>query len=175
MIFIKQKIKGVFLIKPKLFKDDRGIFRRHFCHEEFLKNKITSNIKQANISINYKKGTLRGFHYQKKPYEEDKTMSCIKGEIFDIVVDLRKKSKTYMKWIGFKLSDKNKFSIHIPKGCANSFLTIKDNTIVHYYCSQKYNPTYEGGINFRDPKFKFKWPIRPKIVSDKDRTIPFFK
>ena len=175
MILIKQKIDGVFLIKPKLFKDDRGIFRRHFCNEEFSSYKLASGVKQANLSINYKKGTLRGFHYQKKPYEEDKTMSCIKGEIFDIIVDLRKKSKTYMKWISFKLSDKNKFAVHIPKGCANSFLTLKNNTIVHYYCSQKYNPSCEGGINFNDPKFKFKWPIKPKIVSKKDRNIPFFK
>jgi dTDP-4-dehydrorhamnose 3,5-epimerase len=175
MIFIEQKIEGVFLIKPKLFKDDRGIFRRHFCETEFLKKKITSKIRQANVSINYKKGTLRGFHYQTKPYEEDKTMSCLKGEIFDIIVDLRKKSKTYLKWMSFRLSEKNKFAIHIPRGCANSFLTLKDNTIVHYYCSQNYNPKYEGGINFDDPKFKFKWPIKPKIVSKKDRNIPFFK
>tara|TARA_A100001011_G_C14185095_1_gene788663 strand:- start:66 stop:590 length:525 start_codon:yes stop_codon:yes gene_type:complete len=174
MIFIKQKIDGVFLIKPSLFKDRRGIFRRHFSRKKFKSNKLKSDVLQANVSVNFKKATLRGFHYQKKPYQEDKTMSCISGEIYDIVIDLRKTSKTYLKWLGFKLSEKNKLSIHIPKGCANAFLTLKDNTVVHYYCSQNYNPKYEGGVNYLDPLFKFKWPIKPEIVSKKDKNIPYF-
>jgi len=175
MKFIKQKIEGVYIIIPKVFKDERGIFRRHFCRDQLKKKQICFKVLQANVSINYKKGTLRGFHYQKGPFAEDKTLSCINGEIFDIVIDLRKKSKTYMKWLCFKLNDKNKFSLHIPKGCANSFLTLKNNTIVHYYCSQNYNPKYEAGINYKDPMFKFNWPITPRIISSKDKNIPFLK
>ena len=175
MKFLKQKIKGVYLIKPNIFKDERGLFRRHFCNSEFYKNRVENKVKQANISVNYKKGTLRGFHYQKKPFQEDKSMSCLKGEIYDIVLDLRKKSKTYGKWLSFRLSEKNKYLLHIPKGCANAFLTLKNNSIVHYYCSEFYNPTHECLVNYKDPIFKFKWPIKIKNISKKDNLSPFIK
>ena len=98
MIFVKSKIKGVKLIKPEPYKDNRGIFRRIFCNNEFKKNNLSPNVKQSNISENKFKYTLRGFHYQISPYSEDKTLTCIKGSIYDIVVDLRPNSKTYLKW-----------------------------------------------------------------------------
>lgn len=169
MNFLKQKIKGVYLIKPNLFKDDRGVFRRHFCKEEFSKNKINNSVKQANLSENFAKGTLRGFHYQIGKYAENKTMSCIKGSIYDIVCDIRPKSKTFGQWIGFEINDQNKYTIHIPKGCANAFLTLENNTIVHYYCSQSYEPKKERCIRYNDPLFNFVWPIKPKIISLKDK------
>ena len=175
MKYKKTRFKGLVIYSGKDFKDKRGFFRRHFFETEFHKNKLEKKVKQANISINYKKGTLRGFHYKKKPFQEDKTMSCLKGEIYDIVVDLRKKSKTHGKWLCFRLSEKNKHAIHIPKGCANAFLTLKNNTIVHYYCSELYNPKYEGLVNYKDPIFKFKWPIRIKNISKKDKLSPFLK
>lgn len=168
MIFIKQKIKGVFLLKPEPYKDIRGSFRRHYCKKEFKKNGIISDISQCNVSHNKYKGTLRGFHIQKNPYGEAKTLSCFKGKIFDIVVDLRKKSKTYLHWVSFKLSEHNQYTIHIPKGCANAFLTLTDNCIIHYYCSNPYSPRYELGVRYNDPLFSFKWPIVPKIISQKD-------
>lgn len=170
MFFFEQKIKGVFLIKPNSFRDKRGVFRRHFCKNSFLNKKIYSNIRQANISENKYRGTLRGFHYQKKPYSEDKTLSCIKGEIYDIVCDLRPKSKTYKKWMGFFINEKNRHSIHIPKGCANAFLTLSNDTVVHYYCSQRYHPKYELGLRYNDPLFNFVWPILPRIISKKDKS-----
>ena len=114
--------------------------------------------------------TLRGFHYQKHPYGEDKTITCIKGEIFNVTIDLRKNSKTFKKWKGFYLNEKNRYSVHIPKGCANAFLTLKNNTIVHYYCSQKYTPKAESGVRYNDKTFKVKWPVEPKIISKKDRS-----
>ena len=169
MKFLKQKIKGVYIIKPNLFKDKRGVFRRHFCKNTFKKNKLSNYVLQSNLSENFAKGTLRGFHYQEAPYGEDKTMSCISGSIYDIVCDVRPNSKTFGKWIGFEINDSNRYSIHIPKGCANAFLTLKNNTIVHYYCSQNYNPKKEKCIRFNDPAFKFKWPIKPKIISTKDK------
>lgn len=168
MKFIKQKIKNLFLIKPSPFKDERGIFRRNFCSQLLKKNKLNGIIKQANISENFKKFTLRGFHYQKHPYGEDKTLCCIKGEIYNVTIDLRKNSKTYKQWKGFYLNDKNRNLVHVPKGCANAFLTLKDDTIVHYYCSQKYKPEAEKGIKYNDNEFKIKWPKKPKIISEKD-------
>ncbi len=168
MIFVKSKIKGVKLIKPEPYKDNRGIFRRIFCNNEFKKNNLSPNVKQSNISENKFKYTLRGFHYQISPYSEDKTLTCIKGSIYDIVVDLRPNSKTYLKWCFYKIDEKNKFLIHIPKGCANAFLTLEKNTIVQYNSSQFYKPSHEKGVRYNDPLFKFKWPYKPKIISIKD-------
>ena len=168
MIFEKTKINGVLKIIPEAYQDDRGIFRRHFCVDEFKKNNIDHEVMQANISENFHKNTLRGFHYQIGDYAEGKTLSCLRGSIYDIIVDLRKTSKTYKQWISFELSDINKYSIHIPRGCANAFLTLQDECIIHYYCSNNYHPASEKGIRYNDPSFDFKWPIEPKIISNKD-------
>tara|TARA_B000000441_G_C21666232_1_gene304405 strand:+ start:251 stop:781 length:531 start_codon:yes stop_codon:yes gene_type:complete len=168
MKFKKTKIAGVYLIKPTPFKDKRGMFRRNFCKREFIKNKITNKVEQANISENKFKYTLRGFHYQTGGHKEGNTLSCLVGEIYDIVVDLRKSSKTYKKWISFKLNDKNRYSIHLPPGCANAFLTLQKNCIIHYYCSKSFAPKFERGIRFDDQVFKFKWPKKPLIISKKD-------
>lgn len=174
MKFYKQKIKGVYLIEPEPFVDDRGVFRRHFDGKQFKENKITTKVIQANISENVFKHTLRGFHYQEFPYGEGKTLSCIKGAIYDIIVDLRPGSPTYMKWISFELDENNRLSIHIPPGCANAFLTLEKNSIIHYYCSKAYVPKAERGIRFDDPSFNFKWPHPPKVISDKDKNHPDF-
>lgn len=174
MKFEEQKIEGVFLIIPEPYKDDRGIFRRHFCDREFGIAGINTKVKQANVSENFFAHTLRGFHYQKSPYGEGKTLSCILGEIYDIVVDVRPNSSTYMQWTSFTLNSDNKYSIHIPPGCANAFLTLKDNSIIHYYCSESYHPEAEKGIRYNDPAFCFEWPKEPKIISEKDKNHPDF-
>ena len=174
MKFNPQKIKGVFLIEPTPFSDERGIFRRHFCFKEFGENGITDVVKQANVSENNFAYTLRGFHYQIAPYGEGKTLSCLKGRIYDIIVDLRKESGTYMHWISFTLDDKNRHSIHIPPGCANAFLTLEDNCLIHYYCSQEYISSAERGIRYNDPVFNFNWPSVPKVISEKDNSHPDF-
>ena len=103
-----------------------------------------------------------------------KTLSCLKGSIYDIIVDLRKESETYMQWISFNLDDQNRNSIHIPPGCANAFLTLKDNCLIQYYCSKEYVPNAERGIRFNDSKFNFQWPVEPKVISDKDNNHPDF-
>ena len=174
MKFIEQKLKVVFIIEPTPFSDERGVFRRHFCHKEFNENGIENMVKQANISENIFKHTLRGFHYQLAPYGEGKTLSCLKGSIYDIIVDLRKDSETYMQWISVELNESNKKSVHIAPGCANAFLTLEDNSLIQYYCSEEYNPEYERGIRFNDPAFNFSWPTEPKVISDKDKNHPNF-
>tara|TARA_Y100000590_G_C15478914_1_gene923214 strand:+ start:157 stop:687 length:531 start_codon:yes stop_codon:yes gene_type:complete len=175
MRIIKQKIKGVYLIKPEPFKDKRGIFRRHFCTKELKIYGIINSVEQANVSENPKRGTLRGFHFQKKPHEEAKTISCFKGSFFDVIIDLRKKSPTYKKWQSFIINEKNRYSLHIPKGCANAFLTLIDNTVIHYYCSNPYKPKFESGILYNDPAFKIKWPFKPKHISVKDKGHKLYK
>lgn len=174
MKFIKQKIPGVYLIEATPYEDDRGVFRRHFCASEFRAAGISANVEQANVSENKFAYTLRGFHYQSSPHGEGKTLSCLRGSIFDIVVDLRPESQTYKSWISFELSEKNRFSIHIPPGCANAFLTLEDNCLIQYYCSHAYTPMAEKGIRFDDPSFSFSWPHPPKIISDKDASHPNF-
>ena len=125
MLFQKQKIKGLFLVKPEPYIDKRGLFRRIYCQKELKRNKIKFNIKQINVSENKNIHTLRGFHYQKSPYGEDKIITCIKGSIHNIVIDMRKKSKTFMAWQSFNLSEMNRLALLLPKGCANAYLTLK--------------------------------------------------
>jgi dTDP-4-dehydrorhamnose 3,5-epimerase len=172
MIFKQLDIKGSFHIQAEPFEDDRGVFRRNFCEKEFKNHGIISSIEQANISENKFKNTLRGFHYQHNPHGEGKTMTVLSGSIYDIIVDLRRDSETYLKWVGFELTPEDRTSFHIPPGCANAFLTLEDNTLVHYYCSHAYVPQAEGGIRFNDPLFKFSWPNEPEHISEKDSNWP---
>ena len=168
MKFIKQKLINVFIIEPQPFEDHRGALRRHYCEKEFKENGLMNKIKQTNISENIKSNTLRGFHYQHEPFGEDKVISCVKGRIFDIVLDLRKKSKTYLQWQSFEISEENRRALYVPKGCANAYLTQQDNTWILYYHSEFYSPGNEGGIRYDDPFFQFKWPNKPEIISNRD-------
>ena len=174
MRLIKTKIKDVYLLKHSPFNDKRGSFIRLFC-KKVVGTKIKFNLKQSNLSINKKKHTLRGFHYQVGKYAENKILKCITGKIYDIVVDLRKNSATYRKYISVTLDSKKNHSLILPKGCANAFLTLKDNTTILYYTSNFYNKKYEKGIKYNDPYFNFKWPIKPKIISKKDKNYINYK
>ena len=125
MIFQKQKIKDLIVINPEPYTDRRGLFRRVYCFNELKLKKINFKIKQANISENKDTQTLRGFHFQKFPYGEDKIISCVQGEIHNIVIDMRENSKTFKNWQSFCLSEKNRLGLLVPKGCANAYLTLK--------------------------------------------------
>ena len=174
MKFISQKINDLFLIIPDLHSDNRGVFRRSFCKEIFEKNGVNFNSLQGNISENFNKHTLRGFHYQSSPSDESKIITCVTGALFNIVLDLRKKSKTYKQWSSLEIDSNKRQSIYVPAGCANAFLTLEDNTIVHYYMNDLYNPNTYKGIRYNDPLFSFKWPCEPKIISEKDLNLPDF-
>ena len=174
MKFKELFVNDVFLITPDLFKDSRGIFNRSFCKEEFKKNGLENNIEQGNVSENPTKGTLRGFHYQLKPYEESKTISCITGSIYDVVIDLRRDSTTFLKSTAVIISSHKKESIFIPKGCANAWLTLEDNTIIHYYMGSSYHPGFDKGIKYNDNYFKIEWPSIPELISEKDKNYPDF-
>ena len=172
MKFTEQKLEGIYLIEPEPYKDQRGMLRRNFCQEEFNSFGLMSEIKQTNVSENNKKHTLRGFHFQYPPYGENKVISCIKGSIYDIVVDLREESETYFQWQHFELTEENRLSIYVPIGCANAYITLSDNTWILYYHSEFYMPGDEGGIRYNDPFFKFHWPAEPEVISEKDLNIP---
>lgn len=165
----KNKIESSYLISLNSFEDERGSFTRLFDKKVFKKLNVPNQVVQTNFSVSKKRGTIRGFHYQKKPFEEMKSVTCLKGEIFDVIIDLRKKSKTYMKWQGFKLSEYRKQILIVPEGCAHAFQTLTNNVSVLYFFSQFYNPKKESGIRWNDKKFKVKWPIKPFNISQKDK------
>ena len=173
MKLIKTNFQNLYLIKKEPFKDKRGYFSRDFCKKDL--KKIKFEIKQINFSFNKIKHTLRGFHYNKKPYEEGKIISCISGKIFNVCIDLRKKSKTYLKVFSTTLSDQNMFSVIVPKGFANAYLTLEDNTKVLYYMDRFYKRNKGLGIKYNDKFFSIKWPHKPKKISKKDLSFKNFK
>ena len=174
MNFIPQKVNDHLLIIPDLHDDERGVFRRSFCKEVLKKNGINFNVVQGNISENYNKHTLRGFHYQSTPSNESKILTCISGSLFNIVLDLREDSSSYKKWSSVEINSQERQSLYVPSGCANAFLTLEDNTIVHYYMNDFYNPSSYKGIRYNDPTFSFEWPHEPKIISEKDLNFSDF-
>jgi len=174
MKFHEQKFKGVWLIETEPVGDHRGKFHRHFCQREFGEIGLNSNIAQINISENPKALTLRGFHYQTKPSEEEKIISCLQGALYYVVVDLRPDSNTYLKWMGIELTAEDNHSIYIPAGCANAYLTLKSSTTILYYMSEFYSAEYYRGFRYNDPLFSVKWPSEPAVISDKDNKFPDF-
>ena len=175
MIFENLGIIDAFLIKPKLFEDNRGSFRRSFCTNEFKEHGLVFNALQGNISENPKLGTLRGFHYQLEPYQEAKVITCLTGGIFDVIIDLRNNSPTFLKTISIRIDAYNKNSLFIPKGCANAWLTTKENTIIHYYMSEIYEAGHDKGIRYNDSFFNIQWPFEPIIISKKDISYPDYR
>jgi dTDP-4-dehydrorhamnose 3,5-epimerase len=172
MIVRDTDIDGLKIIDIEPIRDKRGFFARSFCKDEFLKNNLQHEIVQCNISHNIHKGTLRGMHYQLPPYEEVKIVRCTQGAIFDVVIDLRIESATYLKWRGFDLRANDYRMIYIPKGCAHGFQTLKDNSDVEYMVTEVYHPDYYQGVQWNDNVFGIQWPIVPPIISDKDQNYP---
>ena len=169
MKFYEQKFKGVWLIETEPVVDHRGIFHRQFCQKEFEKAGLRTQIVQTNISENPKKLTLRGFHYQVKPFEEEKIITCMQGALYYAIVDLRPDSNTFLKWMKVELSAEDNFSVYIPAGCANAYLTLQDSTTILYYMSEFYSADSYRGFRYYDPLFKVEWPNKPAIISEKDK------
>lgn len=174
MKFTELTLRGAWLIEPAVFADERGVFRRHFCADEFAAHGLAPTVAQGNVSENPHQGTLRGFHYQTGRFAEAKTISCLSGALFDIVVDLRPESPTFLQWVSAEISAADRRSIHVPAGCANAWLTTEPNTVVHYYMSEAYAPDSYRGFRYNDPTFGFRWPSEPALISDKDLAFPDF-
>lgn len=172
--FIETKSKGAYIIELEPIIDNRGSFIRSFCKKEFERIGLNYEIVQSNISYNQKAGTLRGMHFQKMPYEETKIVSCLKGAIYDVIIDIRPDSETYLDWMAIELSEENHKMLYIPKGFAHGFQTLADDTIINYQMGEFYNPDSSGGIRWNDPQFNIKWPVENKIISDKDLSYEDF-
>jgi len=175
MKFIETKIKDLFIIEPDLNIDKRGYFARFFCEKEFKKIGLNFKIIQTNLSFTNKKGTIRGMHFQKLPKAEDKIVHCIRGAIYDIVIDLRKNSSTYRQWVSIELNEENKKMLYIPKGFAHGFQCLSDNCEVLYFMSEFYSPEHESGVRWNDSFFDIKWPIENPILSKKDKSWSLIK
>lgn len=175
MIFTKTKLEGAYIIDIEKREDDRGFFARTFCVDEFEEHGIENKFVQANMSFNNKKGTLRGMHFQKSPYEEDKLVRCTKGALFDVIIDLRKDSPTYKQWIGVELTEESRRALFVPKGFAHGYITLEDNTEINYMVTQVYTPNADTGVRYNDPVFAIEWPIEPVIISEKDANHPNFE
>ncbi|HVB66169.1 MAG TPA: dTDP-4-dehydrorhamnose 3,5-epimerase [Candidatus Acidoferrales bacterium] len=174
MLITKTKINNSYIIKIEKVKDNRGFFATTWDATKFVKYDLNPKMIECNVSFNKLKGTLRGLHYQMAPYEGAKLIRCTRGKIFDVILDLRPKSSTFMKWRGTILSSDNYKMNYVPDGCAHGFQTLDDNTEVFYQMSQVYMPKYSNGIRWDDPVFKISWPLKPTVISKKDLTWDFF-
>jgi dTDP-4-dehydrorhamnose 3,5-epimerase len=173
MEIIEYPIQGPLLIKPVVFRDDRGYFFESFRMDQLEKHGITDSFVQDNESLS-QKGVLRGLHYQKNPWAQGKLVRVIKGAVLDVAVDIRGNSKTYGKWVSAMLSEENKHIFWIPAGFAHGFLTLSDNTIFSYKCTNYYNKTSEGSIRWNDQDLNIQWGTDTPLLSEKDRTAPLF-
>ena len=175
MKFTETTLQGVFVIELEKRGDDRGFFARLFCEREYAQHGLNPKIVQMNNSSSGQRGTLRGIHYQLAPKAEDKTFRCISGALFDVVIDLRPNSPTFLKHVAVELTGENRKMIHVPQGCANSFMTLADNTEIFYFTSEFYAPELERGIRYNDPALSIQWPMAPTVISDKDKNHSDFK
>jgi len=176
MIFKQAKLKDAYIIQLEKHDDERGFFAQAWCRKEFESHGLNPHVVQANIALSRKSGTLRGLHYQLPPYEEAKLVRCIRGAIYDVMIDLRKDSSTFKQWVGQELTSEDYQMLYIPEGFAHGYFTLVDNTEVFYQVSKFYAPNYESGVRWDDPAFDIKWPAaNDLIVTDKDKNWPDFQ
>lgn len=174
MIFNETIFNGAYIIEPEKKSDERGFFARTFDEVEFKNKALKSKFVQSSISFNLKKGTLRGMHYQINTYSETKFVRCTSGSVFEVLIDLRPKSKTFLQWTSVELTSKNYKMIYAPEGFALGFQTLEDNTELIYQMSQFYTPEFERGIRWNDPLFNIDWPLPVSIMSKRDLAFPDF-
>jgi dTDP-4-dehydrorhamnose 3,5-epimerase len=181
MIFSETKLKGAFVLELEARADHRGFFARTFCAREFEQHGLNPAIAQCNFSYNHQRGTLRGLHYQIPPVSETKVVSCLRGAIYDVIIDLRPDSPTYKQHIDIELTAENHRALYIPEMFAHGFQTLTDDAEVFYQMGEFYTPGYDRGLRYDDPEFKIDWPLPVSVISDRDLawsafepTIPVF-
>lgn len=175
MIFTETKLKGAFILDLELREDNRGAFARTFCMNEFEAHGLKPTVAQCNLSYNYKAGTMRGMHYQVAPACETKLVRCTKGAIYDVIIDMRPESPTYMQHIGVELTADNHRALYVPEMFAHGYLALTDGAEVAYQVGEFYTPGYERGLRYDDPAFGIEWPMAVTVISDKDAAWPLFE
>ena len=174
MIFTGTPIDGAWILDLERRGDERGFFARVWCQSEFRSRGLTADFVQCNTSHSVYRGTVRGLHYQIAPHEEVKLVRCIRGRIFDVIVDLRPASASYLRWFGAELTADNRRMLYVPTGCAHGYETLEDDTEVEYPVSAAYVAAAEKGVRWDDPRFQIAWPEPPRHLSGKDRAWPDF-
>lgn len=169
MIFKQLQLKDAYKILLEKKSDSRGFFARAYCEDEFREHGLVTRWVQMNQSLSTEKGTLRGLHYQYPPSNEAKLIRCIRGAIWDVIVDIRKNSATYGMWAGLELSDQNRAMMYAPNGFAHGFISLTEDAEILYMVSAKYSPHSEGTLRWNDPFHGIDWPLQPTQISDKDR------
>jgi dTDP-4-dehydrorhamnose 3,5-epimerase len=173
MIFTAASLAGAFVIDLEPFSDERGWFARYYCKREFGAIGHTKEWVQLNHSVSYTKGTLRGMHFQHPPFREIKMVRCIVGAVYDVIVDIRAGSPTFLQWFGVELSADNNRMLYIPEGFAHGFQTLADNSALIYHHTEYYTPGAEGGFHHADPAFSIHWPLPVAVLSERDAKHPF--
>jgi dTDP-4-dehydrorhamnose 3,5-epimerase len=174
MIFTETKLAGVYLIELQKHEDKRGFFARTYCQREFEEHGLNPRCVQCNLSYNKKAGTLRGIHYQAAPYAEAKLVCCTHGAIYDVIIDLRPASPTYLQHLAVTLVGAQHNMLYVPEGFAHGFLTLADHTYVFYQMSEFYVPEYSRGVRWNDPTFGIEWPEQVQVISERDAAYPDF-
>jgi dTDP-4-dehydrorhamnose 3,5-epimerase len=172
MVFTELMLRGVWLVAPEPHEDFRGFFARTWCQREFDAAGLTARWVQSSLSYNKKKGTLRGLHFQRPPAEEVKLVRCAVGAVYDVVVDLRRGSATFLQHVAVELTAENRKMLYIPKGCAHGFQTLEDGTEVLYDISEFYAPAHASGVRWDDPALAIAWPDPNPIIAERDRHFP---
>ena len=172
MIFHPTSLSGAYVIEPEPFRDERGLFERYYCQNDFEKIGHKKNWVQLNHSITKAEGTIRGMHFQVAPFREIKLVKCVKGRVYDVIIDLRKNSETFLQYFGSELSEENHRMMYIPEGFAHGFQTLSAECHLIYHHSEFYVPGAEAGLRFDDPGLKIKWPVPAGIVSERDLSHP---
>ena len=174
MRFSEASLPGAWLLTPVPVSDARGFFARTFCEREYADYRLETRFVQHNTSYSAKRGTLRGMHFQIAPHTEVKVVSCVRGAIFDVIVDLRSGSPTFRQWQGFELTAYNRLQLYIPAGCAHGFQTLCDETEVAYLISEFYAPAAASGVRHDDTVIGIEWPLPVTVISQKDMVWPYF-
>lgn len=169
------KLEGVKIVTPKVFGDHRGWFMETYSERDLKEAGIDAHFVQDNRSYSAKKGVIRGLHFQRHPHTQAKLLTCLRGRILDVAVDLRKASPTYKQWIAVELTEENKKQLFIPKGFAHGFVTLTDDVEIMYKCDDFYAPETDGGIRFDDPDIGVDWGISDPILSEKDQNAPYLR
>lgn len=175
MEFIETSLKGAYIIKPKVFRDERGFFLEFYSEKVFAENGIDAKFVQDNHSLSVEKGVLRGLHFQLPPNAQAKLLRVTRGRILDVIVDIRKSSPTFGKWEKFEISGKNFEMVFVPHGFAHGFVTLEDNTEIIYKVDNFYAPESDSGIIWNDPTLNIDWPIKNPTLSEKDAKLQNFK
>lgn len=175
MIFHETRLKGAFVVELDKKEDDRGFFARAFCSREFEEHGLRPQVVQANMSYNHKRGTVRGMHYQVAPASEPKFIRCIRGAIWDVIIDMRPDSPTYLQHVGVELSADNRTAIYVPDMFAHGNQALTDGAELLYLVGEFYTPGCERGVRYDDPKIGIEWPLPVTVISDKDRGWPLIE